>query len=847
MTRALAAIAIVVCALAAPARAAFVVTTNPAETRVGEPGVPMRIVVSVRNASAQSRTLAIAKAVPLPTTCLTTITIEALGGGPATATVLPGRQAQFVIASPAAGFTTADLTTGNPSCAWTIASAGLPDEQFTTTFQVQAVKLTQLDPQPQRLSFGQQGVGGSETQTLHVVNYEATALTTTAVITGDGSMMNVAFAGGACDGEQTCTLTIPGRGVVPLQVRCAPQTDTPLAGTIDFEGPAAVRFASSLWACNDAAGSGGIAVAPMMVTAANVPIGTTSAAQPITITNTGSAALTASVLIDNPHWTVDACAAPATCTVQPGTPLTIHARLTPTAPGPDNGTLTVDSSAGMPTVMLLGSGLGARLRVDQPPPPYLLDFGTIGRNQMAVRTVELAAVGNSGLTINVGAPPAPFAASTTTLTLAPGGTGSFDVSCMAATAGGPHDATIDLGGTFYEADTTAIDVRCRIADTAVQVTPNQLAFGEVRVGTAARAIPITITNPGPPVMLQHVRLSGARDGLTLDAPGAQTLMTNVPVMAVLELAPAADVVLDGVALEIGVGGQALVFPITGRVVTPKAHVTPGVLDLGTACLGTAVTGTVLLVNDGTATLRVQPPMMDQAFTPLFLSPTTYPDDGSGAPLAPRETAMAGVTPSTSQAGTIRGTLSWDVDAPGAPFVVDVDLAYIDEGTALSPRRLAFGSRPPHTESLQQTVRLENCSAAPVTVTVAGVTRVEGGADAWIVSPRTLQTTLGPRDPLVISVRFAPKQPGPHAARIDLDVDGEQRFVELEGHATGEVPELQSFYNCGCAAGTSPWQGIPLAGAVALLLRRRRRGPAGVDPLSRDGSRWRNAHRQGSVP
>ena len=47
----------------------------------------------------------------------------------------------------------------------------------------------------------------------------------------------------------------------------------------------------------------------------------------------------------------------------------------------------------------------------------------------------------------------------------------------------------------------------------------------------------------------------------------------------------------------------LSYPITGKVVTAHAHLTPRTLDLGTACVGTPIVGNVTMVNDGTATLR----------------------------------------------------------------------------------------------------------------------------------------------------------------------------------------------------------------------------------------------------
>jgi hypothetical protein len=139
-------------------------------------------------------------------------------------------------------------------------------------------------------------------------------------------------------------------------------------------------------------------------------------------------------------------------------------------------------------------------------------------------------------------------------------------------------------------------------------------------------------------------------------------------MTSLELTTGMDVDVAGIDLEVGVDGEQLVLPIRGKVVTPSAYVAPEEIDLGTACIGTSVRQNVLLTNNGTATLRVLRPVMDasNAFRPLFLDPSTYPDEGAQLPAG--EIAMVAVEPAMSSAGTLTGVLTWDVvDLPAAPF------------------------------------------------------------------------------------------------------------------------------------------------------------------------------------
>lgn len=630
---------------------------------------------------------------------------------------------------------------------------------------------------------------------------------------------------------QACTpspaLALPAQ----LAIECTPDGTERVGmlvvmGTMADLDIAAVRCQTS--------GSGAVLdVSPTTLDAMTVPVGQTSAPLPFTIRNIGTESLTALVTPSAPTWQVDACA---------GTPCTIvgagsgqqqvNATFRPASYGPDSATLSITSNAGNDSVVVNGVGLGAELAVLAPDPDNRIELGTIGRGQLVGKSVTLASAGNQTLAVEVGAadPPAPpFSTSAAQITVAANDTAQVEVRCQSDTPGGPHQDTISISSNAYRtngsaAGTVAVTARCTIADTVVQVMPSALDFGEVRKGTGPRTLEVTITNPGPPVMLRSVKLSRSVAGLTLIAPPAGMLATNVPVAAQLVLASDDELVLSDVELRIAVDAD-LALPISGRVVTPRAYVTPDVLDLGTACVGSSVTGNVLLVNTGTATLRVQPPAMDQAFTPLFVAPTTYPDDGTGAPLAPSSAAVAGITPSASALGTIAGQLTWNADAPDAPFLVPVTLDYIEEGTALSPAKLAFGTITLEARSPQQKITLENCSAEPADVKIEQLVGVQGSIDAWDVQPVLTTRTLGRRDRFEVAVRFQPRRPGLHVARLRIFLGDEERTVELIGDGDGVVRDPRSLYACDCAAGGSPWQALPIIGVLLVVLRRRPVGRA----------------------
>lgn len=567
----------------------------------------------------------------------------------------------------------------------------------------------------------------------------------------------------------------------------------------------------------DGGGGPSITVAPASLSA-TVPVGQTSGSLPLTITNHGGAPLTYALTFHHPAWTAPGspCLAPAQCTIAPGGSNVVDVRFTPPSHGAHDSFVTIDSNAGMPTVNLAGTGVGGVLVVTDPA-SFAIDFGTIARGQLQTRAVELRNAGNAGITVDVAAPGAPFGVANAPVTLAPGQIATFDATCQSATARPVTEAAIAIGSSAYSANTSAIAVRCAVADTQLQVAPLPLDFMEVRKGTGTRELAVAIRNPGAvAATISAIRLTQAPGELALDGSPTAVIPPGSEIARTLRLATTRDLELTGTTLEIDVDGQQLAYPVTGKVVTPEVHVTPAELDLGTACIGTPITGTVMMTNTGTARLAMETPELDGGFTATYQSPTSYP-----APLLAGTTALLGVSADPSAAGAFDGRLRWQVDAPGAPFEIPLHVEYIDVGTAVSPARLDFGLVEVGAVSFRSTVVLQNCNSSPVALTVDGIHVRQGPITAWDVQPRYDQRTLAPHETMTITAAFAPTRGGRHTAVIKIDIDGLSHFVELTAMATGYTPDRTSFY--ACASGPdAPAAGWPIGAALAVLVLRRRR-------------------------
>jgi hypothetical protein len=223
----------------------------------------------------------------------------------------------------------------------------------------------------------------------------------------------------------------------------------------------------------------------------------------------------------------------------------------------------------------------------------------------------------------------------------------------------------------------------------------------------------------------------------------------------------------------------------------------------------------MLINDGTATLAVEPPVMDQSF--IASAP------GTPAMLAAGTSLTASVTPSVSAMGAVSGTLTWRDDVP-SEHGIGVVLDYVVSGTALSPRGLDFGQVPVDTPTGAQSIKLQNCDLAPTRIKIESLKTKEGTLGAWIIEPRVGFTKeLAAKEQQAITVSFVPPARGRYEADLTVQTAGGKQIVHLLGDATGRDWDNTSFYACACNGPGAPSRGWPIVVAIVIVIGRRRRG------------------------
>jgi len=217
---------------------------------------------------------------------------------------------------------------------------------------------------PAPFNFGTQPVGAmSAPQTFTLTNNTSATVTFTSIAAvGVSPAANTDFAvasdtcspSGVAAGAQ-CTVT-----VTFTPAAAGARTGTLVFTDSDVNSPQNVGLSGT-----GSATAPGVGLAPTSLAFGNQALTTTSAAKTVTLTNTGTAALTINSIAasgDFAETSTGAAACPITpATLAAGANCTISVTFTPTALGARAGTLTItDNAGGSPhTVPLTGTGTGA--------------------------------------------------------------------------------------------------------------------------------------------------------------------------------------------------------------------------------------------------------------------------------------------------------------------------------------------------------------------------------------------------------------------------------------------------------------------------------------------------------
>ncbi len=344
---------------------------------------------------------------------------------------------------------------------------------------------------PSLVQFSTRNVGTTSTPRTAVLRNMGTAALNiaTKTLTGD-------FAE-----NDDCGSSVPPAGVCTFTVTFTPTAPGSRFGTILFGDDAAgsPHFINLV-----GQGSSPIVVlSPTSLTFASAPVNSTSAAQTVTLSNTGNATLNISNIQMTGDYAQTNDCPPA---LGFGSSCTFQITFTPTTGGTRNGsmTLTDDAPDSPQTVSLSGSGFVTTGTVS----PASLGFGNqnVGSSS-ANQTVTVTNTGGNVMTVSSVVTSGDFAQTNNCSTIPASGTCTITVHFAPATSGS-QSGTLTINDNAQGNPHLVTLSGTGLAGTA-SLSANSMTFSALNVGATSSAQTLTITNTGNgPLTMSTVQATG---------------------------------------------------------------------------------------------------------------------------------------------------------------------------------------------------------------------------------------------------------------------------------------------------------------------------------------------------
>jgi hypothetical protein len=366
----------------------------------------------------------------------------------------------FLIASPASGMATADLN-GDGTVDF---YGNIPSTPNTTAYTGLNAPVASFAPGP--LNFPNEAVGSTESLNLTVSNSGIAQLSLgTTTITGD-----FAVASNGCTGTLTqgasCTIQVSFTPAV-LGLRTGVLT----VSTDSFGGTATLALSG-----NGAVSGPAVQLSSSSLTFPGQMINTKSTSQIVTVTNSGSGAVTISNIATTGDFAqTNNCPS----TLNPSASCVAFVTFTPTATGTRTGSLVITDNAGSQTVTLTGSGTAPAVSLST----TKLTFATQGiGTKSAGQTVTLTNTGTATLTVT-----------SVTITGTNASSYSETNSCSSVAAGKTCTITVFFTPAAINSLAATLNVNDNASGSPQTVSltgtgtdisvPVNLKFGSVTVGT----------------------------------------------------------------------------------------------------------------------------------------------------------------------------------------------------------------------------------------------------------------------------------------------------------------------------------------------------------------------------
>ncbi len=526
-------------------------------------------------------------------------------------------------------------------------------------------------------------------------------------------------------------------------------------------------------------------------------VGTTGAAQVVTLANTGTAALTfsAAPVLGGTNPTAFALMTTCGSTLAPSSTCTLTTTFSPAAAQSYAATITLaDNATSSPqTVTLSGTGATTSLPATADLSSTSLTFSTASGSTSAAQNITLQNNGTATLTglslaLSGSTSGSPFSYTTTcgttlggnspcaiSVTFAPSSSGMSTATLTLTDSAANSPQVISLTGTATAAAGTP----------SLSLSSTALTFPTTTTGTTAAAQMVTLANSGTAALnLTGIALGGTNPtAFARSSTCGATIAAGSACAITVSFSPsAAAAYTAAITLTDNAASSPQTITLSGTGVAPAASaqavLTPSTLNFpATVVNSTAAAQTVTLANSGGSPLTGIGLSLTGTNAAEFSFTTTC-----GTTLAAGASCSIPVSFTPSATGTTTVSLSVASSASTLPQTVTLNGSGVAPVASLSTSTLTFPSTTVSTTSGTQIVTLTDSGGATLTINSI----VLGGANAAnFAQTTTCGTSLAAGASCTVSVTFKPAAASTYSGTLTFTTNGSTspQTVALSGSGT----------------------------------------------------------------
>ena len=550
-------------------------------------------------------------------------------------------------------------------------------------------------------------------------------------------------------------------------------------------------------------------VSPASLTFASTTVGSASAAQSVTLTNAGTAAMTISSIglagASPGDYTQTSTCPVSPSTLAVGSSCSVSVSFAPTAAGTRTANLAItdDAAASPQTVALTGTGAAGTSTVTLTPTSLTFTSQAVGTTS-ASQSSTLRNTGAVPLTISsiaIAGTNSGDYAQTNTCPVSPS-TLAVNATCTISVTFKPTATGTRTANVAVTDNATGSPQRLTLTGTgvtaapAVSFAPTSLGFGSRAVGTSGAAQTVTLTNSGNAALtITAIGLGGtnaADFGQTNTCPiSPSTLAAGANCTLSVSFSPSASGSRTAsISVTDNAGGSPQAVPLTGTGTAPAVTLGPASLSFASQPVGTtSAAQTTTLTNSGTAALAITAIAVAGANAGDFTQTTTCPLNP--ATLDVNATCTISVRFSPSASGPRSASVTIADNAANTPQALGLSGTGSSPAPAvtLTPASLSFGSQQVGTTSSAITSTLANTGNAPLTIGSLAMTGTNAGDFATTSNCPLAPATLPAGGTCTVSVTFSPSGAGPRTGSVSIADDAAGSPQSLAVSGTGAAPAV----------------------------------------------------------